>query len=975
MTNKSTKKALLLSVLSMLMCVAMLVGTTFAWFTDSVTSGRNTIKAGNLDVVLEYWDGDSYEAVDENTKLFDDEALWEPGYTEVAYLKVSNAGTLALKYQLAMNIYSESAGTNIADEAFKLSDYIKYGVVATKDIFATREDAIAAVSSSAVSLSAYSRSGDLLATENGVADVDYVAIVVYMPTTVGNEANYKTGTTAPSIVLGVELFATQMVSESDFFGPDYDAAAPWTGSVNYEWYTENPDATEFVINSAEDLAGFAEIVNGTAVVGSTYSMRSSTPVTLHDDFDGKTVKLNANLDLKDIAWTPIGRIGTTSTDFTYSFKGTFDGQNFTVSNLNVSNEGWAGLFGIARYADIKNVKLSGVTVNSNRMAGSLIGQLYGSIENCHVEKAFIKVVPNKVGDTYDNGDKVGGIVGWLGDNGENRTLSNCSATDVQITAYRDVAGIAGYIASSTTVSGNKVINTQVTVDQITNYYGDKDFNAGFVYGRTGGAVTDDGTSVSDDETCSISEKYVKDGLEFRGDGKGEVTLYLVPAESTATTITVPAGVTSIGGYAFAYNDNIEKIILPSTVTTLNDRAFRDTTAKEVVLNEGLTNISYQAFRNATGVESVVIPSTVTTISKEAFQNSGVKTLVIPANVTTIEYGGLRDMKVLESVIIEGNVTIPVYAFRACTNLKTVVLKGDNVDFGGKGMIFTNKENGDGSAMTIYVKNETVKERLLANDTAAKDYGGYKIVVGDVKVPESVEELNTALANGGNVVLSENVEVTAAQSTIAPYGNKTAVTQNGGVFDGNGKDISLDMGGDNYTVMTAGGTIKNLNVVGGFRGIMIMSPTETVRLDNVYVGGPSVGYALNTGEGDSTQDLVVTNSSFYGWNSWALLKSASFTNCTFGQGTYWGATSVYGRLARPYVDTVFTNCAFDAEGYVLDISCLNGTIDLVDCTLMGVKVTAENFADLVNLGDLTSGGASLMAKVKVNGVLVFDEANQ
>ena len=157
--------------------------------------------------------------------------------------------------------------------------------------------------------------------------------------------------------------------------------------------------------------------------------------------------------------------------------------------------------------------------------------------------------------------------------------------------------------------------------------------------------------------------------------------------------------------------------------------------------------------------------------------------------------------------------------------------------------------------------------------------------------------------------------------------------------------------------------------------MIMSPTETIRIDNVYVGGPSVGYALNTGEGDSTQDLVVTNSSFYGWNSWSLLKSASFTNCTFGQGTYWGATSVFGRLARPFVDTVFTNCAFDAEGYVLDISRLNGTIDLVDCTLMGVKVTAENFADLVDLTDLASGGASLMAKVKVNGVLVFDEANQ
>ena len=940
MTNKSTKKALLLSVLSMLLCVAMLVGTTFAWFTDSVTSGRNTITAGNLDVVLEYWDGARYVTVDENTKLFDDEALWEPGHTEVAYLKVSNAGTLALKYQLAMNIYSESAGTNVADEAFKLSDYIKYGVVATKDIFATREDAIAAVSNSAVSLSAYSRSGDLLATENGVADVDYVAIVVYMPTTVGNEANYKTGTTAPSIVLGVELFATQMVSESDFFGPDYDAAAPWTGSANYEWYTENLDATEFVINSAEDLAGLAEIVNGTAVVVNTYSMRSSTPVTLHDDFKGKTVKLNADLDLRDIAWTPIGRIGTTSTDFTYSFKGTFDGQSFTVSNLNVNNEGWAGLFGIAHSATLKNVKLSGVTINSNRMAGSLVGQLYGSIDNCHVSKVFVNVVPNKVGDEFDNGDKVGGIVGWLGDNGNNRTLTNCSATDVQISAYRDVAAIAGYIASSTTVSGNKVTNAQVTVDQITNYYGDKDFNAGFVYGRTGGAVNDDHTSVTDEETCSISEMYAKDGLEFIGDGKGEVTLYRVPAESTATTITVPAGVTSIGGYAFAYNDNIEKIILPSTVTTLNDRAFRDTTAKEVVLNEGLTNISYQAFRNATGVESVVIPLTVTTISKEAFQSSGIKTLVIPANVTTIEYGGLRDMKALESVVIEGNVEIPVYAFRACTNLKTVILNGDDVTFGGRGMIFTNTESGDGSAITVYVKNETVKERLLANDTAAKDYGGYKIVVGAIPATNA-EDLKDALASGKDVILTEDVKTEAA--TTAPYGNKYAVKLDGGVLDGNGNELYMECYGDDYGVMTSGGTIKNITIKEGCRAVMIMYATEDVIIDNANIGGDGVLYPINTGEYATVAgvDLIVSNSTLAGWTSYAGIESASFTNVKFEQGTYYN--NIYGRVLKPYVNTTLTDCSF-VKSMNLDLSGLAAgqKITFTNCTVDGKAVDASVF---------------------------------
>ena len=129
MKKNQTRRALLMSALSLLLCVSMLVGTTFAWFTDSVTSGRNTIVAGNLDVVLEYWDGDSYEEVKSTTKLFDDAALWEPGYTEVAYLKVSNAGSLALKYHLAVNVYSETLGKTKTGADIKLSDYLQFKVV------------------------------------------------------------------------------------------------------------------------------------------------------------------------------------------------------------------------------------------------------------------------------------------------------------------------------------------------------------------------------------------------------------------------------------------------------------------------------------------------------------------------------------------------------------------------------------------------------------------------------------------------------------------------------------------------------------------------------------------------------------------------------------------------------------------------------------------------------------------------------
>ena len=76
-TSKNTKRALLSSVLATVLCAAMLVGTTFAWFTDSVTSGKNRIAAGNLDVELEYSKdgGESWNEVTADTNLFAEGAL------------------------------------------------------------------------------------------------------------------------------------------------------------------------------------------------------------------------------------------------------------------------------------------------------------------------------------------------------------------------------------------------------------------------------------------------------------------------------------------------------------------------------------------------------------------------------------------------------------------------------------------------------------------------------------------------------------------------------------------------------------------------------------------------------------------------------------------------------------------------------------------------------------------------------------
>ena len=105
MTNlKTTKRALLSSVIALLVCFTMLLGTTFAWFTDSVTSAGNIIKSGTLDVSLEHADTalgvDDAGWTDASTGAIFNYSNWEPGYTDVKYVKIENEGSLDLKFIL-----------------------------------------------------------------------------------------------------------------------------------------------------------------------------------------------------------------------------------------------------------------------------------------------------------------------------------------------------------------------------------------------------------------------------------------------------------------------------------------------------------------------------------------------------------------------------------------------------------------------------------------------------------------------------------------------------------------------------------------------------------------------------------------------------------------------------------------------------------------------------------------------------------
>ena len=225
--STKTKKALRGSLFALFLCIVLLIGTTFAWFTDTASTGVNKIVSGKLDVELEYsYDMNEWKTADANTLLFNDNTLWEPGVTEVVYLRVKNAGNLALKYTMGLNSQVGFAnGVNVAGETYNVGDYLKMGTATTTEKFATREAAQAAVDGNADMIKNLKPFVEGMPVVNAGQTTDPIALVIYMPTSVGNEAN--AGTKASYVYrLGVDVYATQATVESDSFNNTYDEDAP-----------------------------------------------------------------------------------------------------------------------------------------------------------------------------------------------------------------------------------------------------------------------------------------------------------------------------------------------------------------------------------------------------------------------------------------------------------------------------------------------------------------------------------------------------------------------------------------------------------------------------------------------------------------------------------------------------------------------------------------------------------------------------
>ena len=271
-TKKTSRRALLTSVMALVMCLVMLVGTTFAWFTDSVTSGVNTIKSGNLDVELEYEvNKNEFKPVDGETNVFKTGTLWEPGHVEYAVLRISNVGSLALKYQLGVKVASETTSKSVLGNELKLSNYLKFAVLDGDQCELGRDTMVATAETSGAQLlsTGYAKEDSI----NAGAEAKLVTLVVWMPTTVGNEANYAKGEAEPTIDLGINLVAKQDTVEKDSFDNKYDENASY-GDVALVTPGTQGDLNNAIQNPTNTAGESVKDVRVTLPADSTFTLDS-----------------------------------------------------------------------------------------------------------------------------------------------------------------------------------------------------------------------------------------------------------------------------------------------------------------------------------------------------------------------------------------------------------------------------------------------------------------------------------------------------------------------------------------------------------------------------------------------------------------------------------------------------------------------------------------------------------------------------
>ena len=483
--QKATKRALWTSVMALVMCVVMLVGTTFAWFTDTASTGVNKIVAGNLKVdIVGATTGNHIDSLSFQNKDNSSSILWEPGVTfHTEGFRIKNAGNLALKWKIAIN--KDSASTGVVEgsngkQGMNLLDVIDFSVVSSK-----------AKDAEAVKIDEF-----VGHTAANTVDSTTYYIKGTMQTSAGNDYQNLTldGIT-------ITVYATQDTVENDSFNDQYDKDATYLtypAGVTDEIFDTKTDADYSIPGGSTGKApAVTAYVDGNGEVQYTADIKTAL------DNGASTIYLKKNTKGRLMALTDFLAQPNRSSDVTKDITIYANGADFEYGELaiNTSEAGKNANFTIKVY-DAKNLRVWGNTPNAGVTQNIIL-------ENCTYEGTGIGT------------NAAGGIFFAYGETGTiNLTMNNCKVSGSDQGVYFGCDGSLTVKDSSFTecATGIKVSykGTGTRTDRIENCVFTK---CGCTTGMAGST-----TYLADDSAA----------IKYKKSGTGTITLTLKSNTITGT---------------------------------------------------------------------------------------------------------------------------------------------------------------------------------------------------------------------------------------------------------------------------------------------------------------------------------------------------------------------------------------------------------------------------------------------------------
>lgn len=715
-----TKRALLTSVLALVLSLAMLAGSTFAWFTDTASTGVNRIVSGNLDVGLEYWGGaeSGWLTAENSEDLFDKNALWEPGYTQIVYLKVKNGGNLALTYAMQITPVHETVGVNVDGEEFKLSDYIKFGWTPfTVDgdgtpVALDREAAQTGVGDGAQLGTTLHRKA---AEPMKASAEELVALVAWMPENVGNEANYST--VQPTIELSLKVLATQAAVESDSFDNSYDEDAATNEDLdnkpeyNYEslYDYNNPEGYGVTLERNEAgkvVKATVSGVNGKVVDGFFYNNTPGTEATPTDRWrELKEVVIEEGVteigvdafsvctSLETVTLPEsLQKIGEKAFSYCTSLKtiNIPDSVNvigpkaffFCKSLTSIDIPEGITEIGYATFGYAENLATVNIPTSVTR-----IGDF--AFQNCGFTSMNVPATVKELGESAFSTCRSLENVTVPAETVSKKAFYFCDSLK-NVTLTSDVKTIGEEAFRQCTSLENIEIPSSVTELGTCAFKNCFALKTAVIKGGTvkGSSVTEatfynckalETLVISDNATldASFNAQYSKPTLKTVKIGKGEIGISAFNGCPNLATVELGDGVTSIGKNAFLRCTALTSITIGDRVTSIGDSAFNGCTALEAA-NIGSGSIGASAFQDCSRLADVTLGDGVTSIGKNAFfKCTALTSISIGNSVKTIESYAFSACSSLSEVTISA-AQIGNQAFKSANALKKVTL-GDGVE--------------------------------------------------------------------------------------------------------------------------------------------------------------------------------------------------------------------------------------------------------------------------------------------------------